>query len=398
MRYSRWFHVLLSVTAMTVFSAGCEYEGPTAMYYQDHAQTLAPQISQIEPDGEAGAGVNYITIKGANFSETAENTQVYFNSYSAEIVDNSATAITVRRPNITSDSVVVKVVTDGALEIARYGPYRITPVYSAYGDFITGNRLSTMMADDQGNVFVFQSSPRTVFKINPDGTRITLPNETSRAVTDARIAPDGKLILMMNNRRIYQMDMQSGEESEWFDVTKSVASGDFDGNGNFYAGGRRSDLNVIAAGLAGKRALGQYSSDEIVWVRVHLDHVYILLAPRTPTPENPAMAIWRHPILDSSGNLGSGELMLDWEETEVALYSPTSFTISGDGTLYVGVEVEDESAATLSPILILNSDGSHDLLYKGILPSYAAKVSWAAGDYLYMLLGGDDWDLIRIEI
>ena len=43
-------------------------------------------------------------------------------------------------------------------------------------------------------------------------------------------------------------------------------------------------------------------------------------------------------------------------------------------------------------------NGNQDILYKGILPSYASKLVWGANNYFYMVLTGDENDLVRIDM
>ena len=66
--------LFLFVITFVVIITGCEYDGPTAMYYQSYEQTLSPTINQMDPV-EAVAGANNITIIGENFSESAEKNQ-----------------------------------------------------------------------------------------------------------------------------------------------------------------------------------------------------------------------------------------------------------------------------------------------------------------------------------
>ncbi len=370
----------------------CEYDGPTAAYYQSHEQAASPtSINGLIPDKEAAAGVNYITIIGDNFSEVVENNKVYFDGSLTETTDASKTSITVRRPNQFGDSLTVKVVKYGALKIAEYKPYKIDSVYSAYGEFEEGDELRAVAIDENENVYVIQLSPRNVYKIKPDGEKTIIGNAL-RPVTDAKIGPGGNLILLMNNSRIYQIDVESGSRSTWVTLDNSVSFGDFDSNGYFYTGGEASDLVVVAPDLT-FNPINLYSADTISCVRVYNDYVYLLVKLGNPDNSDPELAIWRHPILDASGSLGNRELVLNWAETGVFAESEVStFTFSADGTIYIGTNYTQ-------PIMSYNQQtGDQDIFYKNIIPSSAYRLVWGNGDRLYMLVGGEQWDLIRIDM
>jgi hypothetical protein len=77
---------------------------------------------------------------------------------------------------------------------------------------------------------------------------------------------------------------------------------------------------------------------------------------------------------------------------EYAEAIPRAFTMSSTGDLYIGLEYEQS-------IMIWNSaDNSVDLLYKDIVPSYAVHLEWGPDRYLYMLIGGEEWNVIQIDM
>jgi len=225
-----------------------------------------------------------------------------------------------------TDSATIKVVANNGLLAAQTGPYKIYPVHGRFGTFIENNQLSIIAVDKSENVYVIQRLPRSVFKITPDGTQ-TIIGETSRIVSDAKIDRDGRLVLLMDYRRLGKMDLDTGEEVEMLDVGKTVSCGDFDSDGNLYVGGRRSDLIVVAPDLPKKNIGGVYARDQISCVRVFNGYVYLLVTASNPDEQTPELAIWRHQILDSTGALGDKELILDWADTgEFAAAAPRNGT------------------------------------------------------------------------
>jgi hypothetical protein len=371
---------------------GCEYDVAEPQWDKPHTNPPTPVITAIDPPNAAAAGYNHIKILGENFAESKDDNKVYFNNTEVEVLESSTTSITVRRPNLVTDSARIKVVSYNALVVAKSsGYYKIYPVWDRYGTFLENLQLSIIVVDKAENLYVIQRVPRPVYKITPDGTQTTI-GETSRIVTDAKIDRDGKIVLIMNYRRLGKMDPETGEEVEMVDVGKTVSFGDFDQDGNLYVGGRRSDLIVIAPDLTKKSLGGAYASDEILCVRVYNGYVYLLVNVASPNEQNPELAIWRHQILDATGALGDKELVLDWANTgEFAEAAPRNFTFDTKGVMYIGTE-------HTQPIMILTPDKTQDILYKDILPSYSEQLVWGTGNYLYMLLGGDEWNVVRIDM
>jgi hypothetical protein len=78
MKTRQLIKIFLFVILFIVVITGCEYKGPTALYYQKHNPTSTPVIDRLEPDLIAPAGYNYITILGENFAEKNMYNWVYF--------------------------------------------------------------------------------------------------------------------------------------------------------------------------------------------------------------------------------------------------------------------------------------------------------------------------------
>jgi hypothetical protein len=367
---------------------GCEYDGPKALYDESRPETVKPMITQMTP-AEGMAGVQYLTLTGENFSGNPANNLVYIDGYQCEITANSQTSITVRRPDRYGDSCQVKIVNTETIEFGIFEPYRIEQAYASIGGFPQTTELLAMTVDRDENVYVFQKTPRTMYKVSPDGSKTEL-GTSSKAVTDAVPGPNGKIILLMNHANIQAMNPSDGSEELWVTVTnKKVQYGDFDANGCFYAGGSNTDLIVVKPDLS-FAASGQYPKANINAIRVFDGNLYILAEDLTANAD-PRIAIWKHAILDAAGTLGEKTVFLDPALT--GAYADSVFhdiEFSAAGGLFVGT-------ANLQPVLRVAPDLSSELYYKNLLPSAARQLVWGNGDFLYLLRAGGKWDLIRID-
>jgi len=396
--YSFLVVMTLLLVASMVVMIGCEYDVAEPQWYKPFSEAATLRITQIEPASEARPGVNTITIRGENFAAPPDSNDAYFDNQRAEIVSTSSTSITVRRPNLVDDSVFIKVVSNKALVVAKFGPYKIYPVSQRNGAFRDNIALNALAVDNGDNLYVVygdSSTPR-IFRVTPDEQRI-LVARASRLPTDGRFGPDGRLYLLSNNRAIDVVDVQAGTAAQWLRLPSGriVKAGDFDANGYFYVGGTRSDLVVIAPDLT-VRTAGIYASDDILAVRVYGG--YLFVASRVPTtggqPPAPG-SIWKHQI-DASGNVGPKELVLDMSATAFASRTIAAITFSADGTMYIGTNSSD-------PILVFNpTTGTVDYFYKNILPPYCKNFYWGRGTYLYMLSGNvnpaQEWTVYRVDM
>ena len=344
-----------------------------------------PVITRVEPPDSAGGGVNLITVVGQNFASTLDSNTIYFDSYIAEKVDGNDSSVTVRRPNLVSDSATVKVLIPNALIVAKYYPYKITSVYSEVGNFLEARPIRGIAIDADENLYVLQYIPNVnpVFKVTPTGDK-TDAGKTIKAVTDAKIAPSGLLICLANDTMITQVDPATQTESIWAYVdefvagskrSKKVQYGDFDQNGYFYAGGNKSGIYVLAPGDSIAHPSGLYGTDKVLCLRVYQNSIYILLS----------TGIYRTGF-DQNGQLTNEKVeVLKWSNMgDYATSTANWFDFSSDGKIFVATD-------NVNPIMVYNpADGSQDVYYKSILPTPATKIAWGTGNYLYLAVGSQE--------
>lgn len=386
--------VLFLITTVTIIITGCKYDVAEPLWDQDYQLSSSPVIDGIEPPDGAAPGVNKIVIHGENFVGISSDHSVYFEipnttSLLAELVEVTPTSITVRRPNLVTQSAMIKINSDSAGLVVKYGPYRIDPVVEEYGSFLENLELRSVTVDNEENLYVTEALSRLIWKITPAGAK-TIVDTASRPPTSAFIGPNGWLYLLSQNRSIERVDLTTGELADWHRLAsnRQLRYGDFDPYGYLYAGGIRTDLWVIAPDSTSSSA-GIYTQDSILFVHVYNDYVYLAAA------GDNGRFIYRHSI-DASGNLGTQELVLNWQETEFAARVPRSIAFASDGTMFIGTDSAD-------PLLLFDpTTKDMDIFYKSILQPYCKQFNWGTGNYLYMISGNSapaqQWTVFRVDM
>jgi hypothetical protein len=389
---------LLLTALLGLVVTSCEYDVAEPQWDKDYTLASSPVISGVEPAGEAAPGVNTITIHGEGFVGISNTNGVYFEvpettTVLAEIVEMTPTFIIVRRPNLATQSANIKINSDSAGLVVKYGPYRIDPVLQQYGSFLENLQLGSIAVDNAENLYVTEYVSRLIRKVTVDGQKSVVDTVT-RPPTDSRVGPDGHLYVLESNRLVERLNLQSGEVEPWhrLSANRQLRFGDFDANGNLYAGGVRTDLWVIHQDSTSATA-DVYASDEILSVRESSGYIYV--AARTANETYPSR-IYRH-TYDASGTLGAQELVLDLGTTaQFDTLAITSLAFSSDGKIIISTDAPN-------PLLVFNpANGSLDYFYKSILPPYSKQLAWGNQNYLYTIIGNttpaQNWTVYRVDM
>ena len=395
--YNVLTNAALFMAVLMAVMTGCTYDVAEPQWYADYQAPPTPTITQVTPADVAGPGVSTITITGTNFAVDPDTNLVYFGNVRAEIVAASATAITVLRPNLVTDSAYIKVVSPKALVVAKLAqPYKIDQVHQRWGSFLVATEaLSGAAIDDNENLYVTNQSSKRIYKVDPTNNQILL-GEATRIPADAKIGPDGNLVLMCTNRVIEAMDVTTGAVSEWgrLPTGKNAKFGDFDANGYLYTGGAKSDLFTIGPDK-NPVASTLYAKDDINAVRVYNGYLYLLIK---PGGTGTVQTIVRHSI-GAAGALGPKEVMLEWNEATVGtLVTRTirGITFSSTGIMYAVTDSVD-------PLLMVDLTAKTvQIMYKGILPGYCKYFCGSSRQYIYMIVGdttlGVEWTVYRVDV
>jgi len=391
--------VLLASTIILI--SGCEYDVAEPQW--DVREFAMPQvnpvINSITPS-EGIPGANTISIIGENLDEVPDSNILLDIPgtvvISPEIIEKTSTSITIRRPNLVTDSCYVKIWADSGI-VVKYGPFKIDQVIEPYGSFLENQQLGGIDIDNEENIYVAVGlTPYPVVKVTPGGQRSTIRDTTSRTPTNLVAGQDGYLYLLSSNRVIERINIVTGELSSWHRLTdnRQLRVGALDQYGNFYAGGSRTDLYIISPDST-SRVSGMYQTsssdgDTIISLKLYGGSLYVAAAGGS------GRGIWKHTI-DAAGNLGLKEVVLDLSTVPGFASIPiSSFAVSSDNKIYIGANSQN------SLYVYDHTNNSMDYFYKNIVPPYAKYLVWGQGNFLYMISGNltpaQTWDCYRINM
>jgi len=396
MRVHRYLMILtlfLIVSIVTIITS-CEYDVAEPLWENPFVFSPSPTVSSMEPPNEAVPGVNNIVIHGEGF-DGLTNENIFFEipyttTPNAEIVELTSTSITIRRPNLATDSAYFKINkfsdSTSAGFVVRYGPYKIDPVTEQYGSFLENLDLGGIAVDNAQNIYVAYANSvnSNVYKVTPSGDK-TLLQTTTRLPASITLGSDGWIYLFSTNRLIERIHSETGEKEEWHRLATSrqIKTGAFDANGYLYVSGFKTDLFVIRPDSA-SNATNLYPTtgvDSIFSLKVYgeANIQYLYVAGGSPAGH----FIWRHPI-DTGGTLGPQEVV-----TNLGSFTSNvirDFALSSDGKIFIATDGPNS-------FLINNpADGSSDYFYKNIVPPYAKFMCWGSENYLYMINGNTNAD------
>jgi hypothetical protein len=420
------------VAVVTAVFIGCKNDVAGPMWNNPPASSLDGSITGVSP-AQALAGVNTITITGNNLSGVLDSTTVtrysyytdtlnvkdsillsnqtfvfngvYFNNVQATVISASPGMIKVYRPNVVSDNCTITIASNKALVAAKYNNYKITSVSEQYGSFVANVPLSTVTVDSAGNLYVVETASKYLWKVTPNGQSTKIMTSVggdavlmlTQVPSDAKIGPDGRFYYLSsafpNTKEIHMVDFNASTvmDSLWytFAPVKNVICGDFDANGYFYTGGRKSGIQIIRPNRS-KRDDGYYATDTISSMRVFNGYVYVATR----------KAIYRHSISDTS-KIGATEPVLDLTQGIFPSLPIKALSFSANGTkMYIGTDSQYPILVVDVPSAFPIQPNNVEFLYRGILSSYCKQFCFEK--YLYMISGNTtpavNWTVYKIDV
>jgi hypothetical protein len=369
--------VTLLMFVSLVYFVGCSDEA-TPSLYNPPSTTGVPEITAVDPPAVAIGAVTAITITGKNFSSDISKVKVYFGKEAANILSASPTQLTVISPNVSGD-MIIRVANQSSVEFSNSYQYTLTPAaedfYPVASDSV--NRPYSFVFDKSDNIYSYNTS-LGVYQITPDGTGTLYSPKSGEAFwTSMRLGKDGILYGVRGLQAIFFIPANAGgtvKNSAWVSLTPSstkISKIEFDPLGNLWAAGKNAAIFRIKADKSYVSFPFDYNVTAMrVFVENSTTYLYVAAQQGTST------TIKRLPI-DANGDLGTPENYFDFSTNYGTEFTINDMTFAADGTLYLATDLP-------SPIVYINTDKSHGLLYEGILlKSPALSIAWGNGNYLF---------------
>ena len=380
MRILSLFRIILPIS-LVMFS--CEDPNyPENIWDEDDQGNASPSISSVEPEGSAFAGIDTLTINGQNFSENASANLVYFNNMLGNVISATSTSLRVVTPNLVSDSVQIRVAVQGAFLFADHSSlYTLTAAVSDYGPFDQFTDIFSLDLDRDENLIVsMDGSPNAEFWIVDTNQDSAVWSGALAKGSGMKLGPTGSVYFVNYQRYLYKDEQGTPKENtEIFKrLNGNVTDLDFDSNGNLFAGGTGSIIDVVDinddGGLtSGVTEVKNLDTLDVLSLRVFNNHLYVLT-----TTVSSDQAIYKMQILDDSGSLGDLELVFDWSAYTNKLSSALCFTLSEAGDLIVGSDSDDQ------PLTYIQN-GNASGFYSSILTAPISYMAWGNSNYLYLI-------------
>jgi len=338
MKY-KFLSVMVGVPLLAwLIFAACEAPNqPTYTPETDPNPTgLSPAtISAVNP-GEAYLK-DTITISGSGFNATPEFNLVAFGSKTATILSASATELKVQAPNISGETVPVKVAVKGSEFWSNEVEFTFKLAVETISEEI--NWAMGVEADDDGNIYVGSATDSMIYKITPDGSFIEFASLPLKGAMGW--GPDNYLyVCEMDDGKIVRISRDGSTIEDYVEADGAV---DFDwaSNGNMYIvqnwGGGISMFDGSAV-----THVSDYEG-ELKSCRVFGENLYVA-------------AIWDGVILKfpiTADGLGAAEVVFEGD-------SPVGLEFDANGTMYYTLAWE-------TSLYTLAQDGSEEVLYEGEL-------------------------------
>lgn len=371
--------IIQLITLFTMFA--CQNDYPPSVWNPEYSSRPIPVINNIEPVEGSFAGVGVVTIHGEHFSWNLEDNRVYFNGIPGTTLSASENVLTVQTSTVVDDSALVKVYVTGAIVHGIYDkPYKLSKAaveYEAINNFVDPLALA---CDKDDAIYTLDKEQMRVIRVaHPDSGATIIAGTSPVAITTGmKIGPGGDVYFLagINLHRI-----PAGTSTMETYVTLPRNSRpvyfDFDHNLNIFAAGQGGTIECIHPDKSRFTAV-DFPQHHIFSLRIFDGYVYIFAEYIGDDPKVVFRGIWRYEILDSDGNLGTGELYFDWG-AHAGEDGPTilSMTFSENGDMYLGMDKEQA-------ITILHSDKTTDYLYPEILRPPGTFVTWGEGKFLYV--------------
>ena len=383
-RLARFGTALAAVATLLVSLSACDFGEGESLYDPDAQTGPAPVVSSVTPSGVVLAGVDVVTIEGANFSATPTSNTVVFddgrgNTASGIVLEASPTRLRVRVPNLPNAALRIRVAVIGAQDFSNPVAFPLAPAIVPFGEIDRTEVPFGIAADDDGTLYVSlnrEGSSVGVTAVASDGTRTQYFDSPFPWPALARV--DGRLVGVRRLRAVFELP-EGGSQTVLAAFQPStvslfaIAGGP---DGSVFAGGNSSAIY---------RVVPDGSSSETPFpssVRALASDATALYVVSGETPAQ----VYVVPF-NADGSLGAPTALATLPAVGDAI------EVAADGTLYVGLDRVADPIVTVS-------GGAVEVLYPGVLAGPVRGLAYGAGTQLYMVTGAttaERANVFRIE-
>ncbi len=364
----RYLIMASAIVLAGVFFLSCQNNYPPSLWNPNEKSGPQPVVTEIIPPDSAYAGVSVITIKGQNFDPEPIKNLVFFGGKKAEVLSASSTQLVVKAPNIVGDSLEVKIAVHGAELFSDVVYYKLKPAVQTWGKLGDTDVVYAVAVDAEENVYI-DLEGKKIKKIATDGTTTHYADVGFLKANSMRMGPNHTLYAAVTLGRLKKISAISpdGKESVFVTFRSVPYDLDFDSSGNIWVAAGK-DIYVVKPDKS-KSKVGSFSAD-IRRIKLVGGYLYALGGAKGQ------QKIWRAQVQGET--LGTPEEFVDlgaqdWLEGAEVL----SFAFAADGDLFIGTDHANDA------IFILHADGSHEILFEGLIGPKIYDLVWGQGNYIY---------------
>jgi sugar lactone lactonase YvrE len=366
----RWIAWILSLSAALWFAA-CE--GPNQPTYgpgnPDPNPTGKTSASLSEVSPSEGYLKDVITITGSGFNQTPRFNFVAFGTQTGTVVEASETELKVRAPNISGESVKIRVAIKGSeswsneLDFAFKNAMQIVDEEIAWPNGVD--------VDADGNVYVGSAADGMIYKITPEGEKSEFAEVPVNGAI--RFGPQQYLyVCEKGESKIVRVSPDGGTVEDVVELDAEPVYFDWDAGRNLYVVGNGVGLYRVDGSGA---VTFQDSVANGKSCRVFGDKLYLT-------------DIWDSRILRydiTPDGLTNREVFLEGD-------SPAGVEFDAEGTMYY-------TLAWQTSLYLLGADGSESVMYEEQLATPMRYLT-AHGKFLYIVYPGwgDVGQVIRVYL
>ncbi|MGH7497185.1 MAG: IPT/TIG domain-containing protein [bacterium] len=304
----------------------------------DPNPTGSPAATITALDPPEGFLKDVVKISGSGFNSEPAFNFVQFGDRTGTVLAASATELSVETPNLSDETVMVRVAVKGSELWSNQLSFSFKPTLATIDDAISWPK--GVAVDDSDNVFVGSGNDGIIFKITPAGEK----SEFAHVAVDGSIhfGPNNFLYVCNQSEGKIMRVSPDGATIEDYVVTDGlhVIDFDWDNAGDMYIVANDSGIVKYAGGnLSAAADLGTPKS-----CRVYENHFYV-------TDIWDTGSVWRFDI--TAAGLENGESI--YTNADVP---PLGVEVDIEGTVYI-------SEAWDAHLLAIHADASTERLYEG---------------------------------